>query len=75
MSGFVAAVGERQVLVLYGSQTGTAQDTAERVGREGKRRRFRVRVVAMDSYDTVSMRSYVGDSDHTATPNVVSVVV
>ncbi len=48
------AVEGRQLLVLYGSQTGTAQDTAERVGREGKRRRFRVRVLAMDSYNTVS---------------------
>lgn len=48
---------ERKLLVLYGSQTGTAQDAAERVGREGKRRHFRVRVLAMDSYNTVSMRT------------------
>lgn len=47
----------RRLLVLYGSQTGTAQDTAERVGREGKRRHFRVRVLAMDDFNTVSMRS------------------
>lgn len=47
-----ASERERQLLVLYGSQTGTAQDVAERVGREGKRRRFRVRVLAMDSYNT-----------------------
>lgn len=47
----------RQLLVLYGSQTGTAQDAAERLGREGKRRHFRVRVSAMDSYNLVSMRS------------------
>ena len=44
----------RQLLVLYGSQTGTAEDVAARVGREGKRRHFRARVVAMDSYDMVS---------------------
>ncbi|XP_064396442.1 NADPH-dependent diflavin oxidoreductase 1-like [Halichondria panicea] len=40
-----------RLLVLYGSQTGTAQDTAERVGRAGRRRHFRTRVMAMDSYD------------------------
>lgn len=45
---------DRRLLVLYGSQTGTAQDTAERVGREGKRRHFRMRVMAMDDYHTVS---------------------
>lgn len=47
----------RQLLVLFGSQTGTAQDTAERVGRDGKKRHFRTRVLAMDSYDMVSMRT------------------
>lgn len=41
----------RSLLVLYGSQTGTAQDTAERVGREAKRFHFDVRVLAMDDYD------------------------
>ena len=40
-------------LVLSGSQTGTAQDVAERIGREGKRRHFRVKVCSMDSYDKV----------------------
>lgn len=29
--------GKRELLVLYGSQTGTAQDLAERVGREALR--------------------------------------
>ena len=43
----------RRVLVLYGSQTGTAQDVAERVGREAKRRHFVARVVAMDEYEKV----------------------
>ena len=35
--------------MLYGSQTGTAQDVVERVGRDGRRRHFRVRVLPMDS--------------------------
>lgn len=50
---WTAMAAERQLLVLYGSQTGTAEDVAARVGREGKRRHFRTRVVAMDSYDRV----------------------
>jgi hypothetical protein len=32
------------LLVLYGSQTGTAEDVAERVGREARRRFIRARV-------------------------------
>ena len=48
-------MAERKLLVLYGSQTGTAQDTAERVGRGGQRRHFKVKVQAMDSYNIVSM--------------------
>lgn len=42
--------GTRRLLVLYGSQTGTAQDVAERIGREAWRRRFSARVLAMDDY-------------------------
>uniref|UniRef100_A0A8D0EF38 Flavodoxin-like domain-containing protein n=1 Tax=Strix occidentalis caurina TaxID=311401 RepID=A0A8D0EF38_STROC len=45
---------ERKLLVLFGSQTGTAQDIAERIGREAKRRHFQCRVEALDSYDVVS---------------------
>ncbi|KDQ16442.1 hypothetical protein BOTBODRAFT_107008 [Botryobasidium botryosum FD-172 SS1] len=41
---------ERSLLVLYGSETGTAQDAAERIGREALRYHFRTRVVAMDEY-------------------------
>ena len=44
----------RRVTVLYGSQTGTAEDVAGRVGREARRRRFETTVVAMDSYEKVS---------------------
>uniref|UniRef100_A0A493T711 Flavodoxin-like domain-containing protein n=1 Tax=Anas platyrhynchos platyrhynchos TaxID=8840 RepID=A0A493T711_ANAPP len=47
-------MAERRLLILYGSQTGTAQDTAERIGREAKRRHFQCRVEALDSYDVVS---------------------
>ena len=43
------------LLVLYGSQTGYAQDVAERVGREAQRRQYRPRVMPMDAYDIVSI--------------------
>ncbi|MBZ3888492.1 NADPH-dependent diflavin oxidoreductase 1 [Sciurus carolinensis] len=39
-----------RLLVLFGSQTGTAQDVAERLGREAQRRRLGCRVQALDSY-------------------------
>ncbi|XP_067296248.1 NADPH-dependent diflavin oxidoreductase 1 isoform X1 [Pseudorasbora parva] len=45
------------LLVLYGSQTGTAQDTAERIGRQAQRRRMRVRVEALDSYNVTNLIS------------------
>ena len=53
---------DRRLLVLYGSQTGTAQDFAERVGREGRRRHFKTRVVAMDEYDKVLVIRYAWGS-------------
>lgn len=41
------------LLVLFGSQTGTAQDVSERLGREARRRRLECRVQALDSYSVV----------------------
>ncbi|CAM1317777.1 NDOR1 (predicted) [Pycnogonum litorale] len=41
----------RSVTVLYGSQTGTAQEVAEHVSREAKRRHFRVLTSSLDDYD------------------------
>ncbi|GFS22197.1 NADPH-dependent diflavin oxidoreductase 1 [Elysia marginata] len=46
---------DRQVLVLYGSQTGTAHDVADRVTREAKRRHFATRVLSMDDYNVTSL--------------------
>ena len=43
----------RELLILYGSQTGTAEEIAERIGREGKRRHFLCRICAMDDFDLV----------------------
>lgn len=45
----------QQLLVLFGSQTGTAQDVAERLGREARRRRLCSRVRALDSYPLVNL--------------------
>ncbi|EIE26765.1 riboflavin synthase domain-like protein [Coccomyxa subellipsoidea C-169] len=39
------------LLVLFGSQTGSAQDVAERIGREAKLRQYAPRVMAMDAFD------------------------
>ncbi|XP_049637934.1 NADPH-dependent diflavin oxidoreductase 1 [Suncus etruscus] len=44
-----------QLLVLFGSQTGTAQDVSERLGREARRRRLCSRVQALDSYPLVNL--------------------
>ena len=43
-----------RLLVLYGSQTGTAQDAADRVGREAARRGCpAVDVLSIDEFDAV----------------------
>uniref|UniRef100_A0A3Q4G9W5 NADPH-dependent diflavin oxidoreductase 1 n=1 Tax=Neolamprologus brichardi TaxID=32507 RepID=A0A3Q4G9W5_NEOBR len=43
------------LLVLYGSQTGTAQDTAQRLARQAQRRRLRVRVMPLDDYNVADL--------------------
>jgi sulfite reductase alpha subunit-like flavoprotein len=43
----------RPLLVLYGTQTGCAQEVAERIVREGKRRHFKTRVCGLGEYDKV----------------------
>jgi sulfite reductase alpha subunit-like flavoprotein len=39
------------LLILYGSETGTAQDVAETLWRDARRRRLQVRLMAMDDYE------------------------
>ncbi|CAO3587995.1 unnamed protein product [Absidia cylindrospora] len=41
----------RSLTILYGSETGCALDVAETIGRQARRRLFKVRVMAMDDYD------------------------
>jgi sulfite reductase alpha subunit-like flavoprotein len=43
----------RAITILYGSQTGSAQDVAEQIARDGKRRRFAIKLSPMDDYDMV----------------------
>lgn len=42
---------DRKLTILYGSQTGTAQDLAEQIWRESKRFHFTGTVMPMDKYD------------------------
>ena len=43
-----------RLTILYGSQTGTAQDVAERVYRQAYCRRFTICISDLDSYSIVS---------------------
>lgn len=45
---------DRTIVILYGSETGCAQDMAENLSRQARRRQFRTRVFAMDDYDKVN---------------------
>lgn len=45
------------LLILYGSQTGTAQDTAQRIARQAKRRRLQVRTMPLDDYNVATLIS------------------
>jgi sulfite reductase alpha subunit-like flavoprotein len=42
-----------KVLILFASETGNAQDTAERVGREIRRKGGRCTVLSMEDFDIV----------------------
>ncbi|NXX99557.1 NDOR1 oxidoreductase, partial [Centropus bengalensis] len=46
---------ERKILVLFGSQTGNAEDAAERIGRGARRHGLRCRVEALDCYDVAKL--------------------
>ncbi|XP_040012443.1 NADPH-dependent diflavin oxidoreductase 1 [Xiphias gladius] len=45
------------LLILYGSQTGTAQDTAQRIARQAKRKWLQVQVLPLDSYNVANLIS------------------
>uniref|UniRef100_A0A665U1H1 NADPH-dependent diflavin oxidoreductase 1 n=1 Tax=Echeneis naucrates TaxID=173247 RepID=A0A665U1H1_ECHNA len=43
------------LVVLYGSQTGTAQDTAQRIARQAKRKCIQVQVLPLDNYNVANL--------------------
>ncbi|KAM9734721.1 NADPH-dependent diflavin oxidoreductase 1 [Menidia menidia] len=45
------------LLIVYGSQTGTAQDIAQRIARQAKRRWLKVRVLPLDDYNVAHLIS------------------
>uniref|UniRef100_A0A673BCC1 NADPH-dependent diflavin oxidoreductase 1 n=1 Tax=Sphaeramia orbicularis TaxID=375764 RepID=A0A673BCC1_9TELE len=45
------------LLILYGSQTGTAQDTAQRIARQAQRRRLLVQAMPLDDYNVANLIS------------------
>lgn len=47
-----------ELLILYATQTGNAQDAAERLGREAEHRGCAVRLLSMDEYDAVGFSSF-----------------
>ncbi|KAM4663145.1 NADPH-dependent diflavin oxidoreductase 1 isoform 2-T2 [Discoglossus pictus] len=48
-------MADRRLLILFGSQTGTAEDMAERIARQARRRHFTCRVEALDSYNVANL--------------------
>ena len=44
---------DRKIVILYGSQTGTAQGVAERICREARRLHFNTKLCAMDDYKPI----------------------
>jgi flavodoxin len=51
--------GARSVLILYGSETGNAQDIAEELGRLCQRLHFKSHVDPLDAADLVSLRETI----------------
>ena len=64
MADDLSKISGRKISVLYGSQTGTAQEVAERIGREAKRRHLSASVLALDDYDVVSWSNNLQVSKH-----------
>lgn len=48
------AVQDRSVLLLYGSETGNAQDVADEIGRMCQRLHFKIQVDEMNAVELVS---------------------
>eukprot|EP01125_Pyxidicula_operculata_P022311 TRINITY_DN9055_c0_g1_i1.p1 TRINITY_DN9055_c0_g1~~TRINITY_DN9055_c0_g1_i1.p1 ORF type:complete len:610 (+),score=122.36 TRINITY_DN9055_c0_g1_i1:2-1831(+) len=48
-------MNNKELLILYGSQTGTAKDVAEDIGREGKKRNYTSKVVDILDFNVVDL--------------------
>lgn len=55
-----------KVMILYASETGNSQDTAERVGREFRRYGKRCTVMSMELFDVVSCGYFLENSSDTS---------
>jgi sulfite reductase alpha subunit-like flavoprotein len=55
MSSLLDHNHDRNITVLYGTQTGCARDLAERVGRDAEERRLTASVVSMDEYEVARL--------------------
>lgn len=49
---------ERKLTILYATETGNAQDVAERIALQCRHLRFSVHVYSMDEYQVVSQRVF-----------------
>ncbi|KAF2481712.1 NADPH dependent diflavin oxidoreductase-like protein 1 [Neohortaea acidophila] len=58
MAGTAMSVQRRTALIVYGSETGNAQDVAEEVGRMAERLRFETIVLDMDSVQLKDLLKY-----------------
>jgi sulfite reductase alpha subunit-like flavoprotein len=54
-------MSNRPLTILYGSQTGCAEEVAERIAREAKRRLFTTTLSSMDSYDVPLQNLTLGE--------------
>lgn len=51
----LSVVREREILIIYATETGNSLDVAEQIAREAQRRLFKVRVVSTDEYPLVRL--------------------
>jgi sulfite reductase alpha subunit-like flavoprotein len=60
-SGSDHAPDDRSLLILYATETGTAQDAADRIARECRRIHFKCRLSSMNAYPLASGTSVPKD--------------
>jgi len=58
MSDANGADSDRTILILYATETGNAQDVADRIARQCRRIHVKARVLSMDAYPAVCVNDY-----------------